>query len=304
MKAALGHGGSSKWWHLMRFWVHLLWNKIYKTVCWLQGSCLDRQCAHHISMRTSVQILSTNIKALCGQIHIWPQHLGVGGRRLCVMYGHIYRGHQNLGKGDWQCLSGVCWSVISYLCWISKLQIYWEILPQIITRMYAYGDTLCTYACTIHMQNTESCHFHANIVVCMFVCVWSFSSLFFATLLKGRFQILLSLSPFNDLILAFSPPWYGSILIILLLSSTGPEILYLMSVTSMLFYQLHSRTSVLMIWFNLNMHYRRGDREAKTRTLLNYSRHLCIFFLEGLSTLLNLGFDFSFFTFFVCFLSS
>lgn len=161
MKAALGHGGTSKWWHLMRFWVHLLWNKIYKTMCWLQGSYLDRQCAlNHISMRTSVQILSTNIKALCGQIHIWLQHLGVGGRWLCVMYGHIYRWHQNLGKGDWQCLSGVCWSVISYLCWISKLQIYWEILPQIITRMAFDAKLWHSHAC-MHME-THLVHMHAR----------------------------------------------------------------------------------------------------------------------------------------------
>lgn len=124
---------------------------------------------------------------------------------------------------------------------------------------------------------------------CMCVCVSITSDILdyqgSLTHISATFSILtLNLPSAQSVTWFWLPPspWYGYIIITLSMPSTQPENLYWMRITSMLSYQLCSKTLVLVIWFNLKMHYNTEWRQGRGERCQNI-KNVCVFFIGGQS---------------------
>lgn len=162
---------------------------------------------------------------------------------------------------------------------------------------------MCMETQLVHKHTLYTCKAHSYIffilMQCVCVCVGGMvSPHLYDTFVKGGFQILFSLSPFNDLILAFSRPWYGIILIILhcpLLDQKFCTWWALLQCYSINYVQGLQYWWSDLTWICIRAGVTGRRRQEHCQTIQN----TCAFLLECQSTqctlLLNLGFDTLFF---------
>lgn len=121
----------------------------------------------------------------------------------------------------------------------------------------------CSYAFKKHPHKSYDISYKSNVCVCVWQVTPQIAKVLLSFTLVPHFlrassNVYFTLSILNDLILALSLSMMWVCSSYPFNAFSQPENFYWMNITLKLFHRLCSRTWVLMIWFNLNIHYNTG----------------------------------------------